>query len=628
MSSDPPDPTRLVPPPGGAEDRTVLTSDPPTVVLPMAGVPPARRAGVRPIDAGVLINNNYRIQAMLSQGGMGEVYRAENVFTGVPVALKIVLPSLAQDDGIVALFMREARILGQLTDEAVVRYHNFVLDPDLGRYCLIMEYIDGTTLWDHVDVHGGIGPRDALRLIRRLAEGLAKAHARGVTHRDLSPDNVMLRDDDLNHPVLIDFGIARAADMGEGVLAGRFAGKFKYIAPEQLGHFGGEVGPRADIYGMALMIAAVLRGRPIDMGASPEEASAARRTIPDLTGVPHEVFPLLQYMLEPDPADRPDSMDEVAAMAADPLRVPVRYRHPLWGAGQALTAAAAERRAALTEGLSPERPLVTEPRRDPAPDEAPRRARWPWGLAAAAVLAGGLWFAWRPDPAPVAPPPPVETAAPPPLPGRDAGTRDGFLGGADLPACTRVARIVSGPDSGQLSLLADGRRDLEAVRAGYDAAFGARPAVVEQVVTAAQCPVVDLLRSLQGRAEPAPVLTLDRDAVAAGQSLTGRLRETRGRAVWLFLVDPAGGVQDLSPRLNAQPDGTLTFALTLGAAEAPAPYLIVALASREGLLAPAAAPATAQAATLMPRALDEIARGGGLAAADAGWFLALPSAGQ
>ena len=146
-------------------------------------------------------------------------------------------------------------------DSAIVRYHNFVLDQGLGRYCLIMEYIDGRTLWDEVDSNGPIPADAALHLIRRLSHGLAKAHARGVTHRDLSPDNVMLRGNRIRDAVLIDFGIARAVDFGEGTLAGRFAGKFKYVSPEQLGHYGGEIGPAADIYGMALMMAAVLRGK-------------------------------------------------------------------------------------------------------------------------------------------------------------------------------------------------------------------------------------------------------------------------------------------------------------------------------------------------------------------------------
>src|SRR5690606_38921467 len=291
----PPDATRVAPPPAAGNHRT--TSVPPadaTRILPGAApadgtrisrppaaaarevtrfgaAPPSARRDiartqfgtpafqaqrqVQPVSPGVLINNNYRVQSLISAGGMGEVYRGENAFTGDPVAIKIVLPELARDPEIVSLFKREARILGQLTDDAIVRYHNFVLDTDLNRYCLVMEFINGTHLWDYVDQHGPMVEAEALALMRRMATGLGKAHARGVTHRDLSPDNVILRGGRIEDAVLIDFGIARSDELGEGVLAGRFAGKLKYIAPEQLGHFGGRVGPHTDIYSMALMVA-------------------------------------------------------------------------------------------------------------------------------------------------------------------------------------------------------------------------------------------------------------------------------------------------------------------------------------------------------------------------------------
>ncbi|MDO5631664.1 MAG: serine/threonine-protein kinase [Paracoccus sp. (in: a-proteobacteria)] len=592
--------------PAGDKERTVI------VVPPGVTIPPLLPA--RPVAPGVLINNNYRVQQMLSQGGMGEVYRAENVFTGDPVALKIVLSSLASDDGIIQMFMREARILGQLTDDAIVRYHNFVLDQGLGRYCLIMEFIDGTTLWDHVDVHGPIRARDALNLIVRLAEGLAKAHARGVTHRDLSPDNVMLRGDDLNQSVLIDFGIARAADMGEGVLAGRFAGKFKYIAPEQLGHYGGEVGARADIYGMALMIAAVLRGTPLDMGASAEEATAARRQIPDLSGIPHEVYPLLQYMLEPDPEARPASMSDVAAMAVDPTRIPQRYRHPLWG-------------AVAVDDLVPVAAVAVSPQ--------PPRRRAPIvagaGVLAVAVLAAG-WLTLRggDQPLPVPSAPPLAAVPDLALPPRDMATRDGFLAGFDLGPCVQVHRLSSGLDAGRLSALSAGPVDFAPLLAGYDAAFGARPALLENRVTQAQCPALDFVRELQGRAELTPVLTLDSAAVTAGTgTVAGSLRDLRGRFLWLFLVSANGEVHDLSARLSANPDGRMAFAFAMAASagDAPEPQLIVALASRDPLVAPVAATAAGQAAAdLLPRVLDEIRATGGTAAADVAFFQLLPPA--
>lgn len=627
------------PPPADA-DRTQIAT------------PSLRQAPPKPVEPGALINNNYRVQAMLSSGGMGEVYRAENVFTGDPVALKIVLPGLSRDQGIIDLFMREARILGQLTDDAIVRYHNFVLDQGLGRYCLIMEYIDGTTLWDHVDAHGSISAPDAMVMIAKIADGLAKAHARGVTHRDLSPDNVMLRGDRLNEPVLIDFGIARAADFGEGALAGRFAGKFKYISPEQLGHFGGEVGPSADIYSMALMVAAVLRGRAIDMGADETEASLARQSIPDLSGLPHEVYPLLQYMLEPDPAARPASMVDVAAMARDPTRIPLRYRHPLWGQRRSVTATGIGG-AGVTTGMpgtgtgplmnsdSPFGAPVPSDGRAGGEDAAGAARRRPLiiggALAAVAALALGGFLLLRPDAA--APPPtdpatptaaagdPTETAGAIALPGRQTDTREGFLAEFDAGPCTQVQRIAFGLDAGKLATLSDGPRDFNALLNAYEAAYGARPAVVSRQVTAAQCPAVMLARDLQGRAEPPPVLSLDSDRMTSGGAIAGRVREAQGRVLWLFLVDSQGGVHDLSSRMSSQPDGSFTFSFGMaqGDATQPVPQVIMALASRAPLVAPAAAAAGAQAAGLLPAVRDEIARNGGFGAADIAAFDLMPA---
>ncbi|MFV0301254.1 MAG: serine/threonine-protein kinase, partial [Paracoccus sp. (in: a-proteobacteria)] len=529
----------------------------------------------RMVEPGVLINNNYRIQRMLSAGGMGEVYKAENVFTGDPVAVKIVLPSLASDDGIIQLFKREARILGQLNDSAIVRYHNFVLDQGLGRYCLIMEYIDGNTLWDQVDSYGAIPGGAGLNLIRRLSHGLAKAHSRGVTHRDLSPDNVMLRGNRIEDAVLIDFGIARAVDFGEGTLAGRFAGKFKYVSPEQLGHFGGEIGPAADVYGMALMVAAVLRGKALDMGTSAVEAVEARRGIPDLSGLPHEIYPLLQYMLEPDPKARPASMQDVALMAEDPTRIPLRYRMPLWGpqgvAGDhgitgSLTGPVSIHGAETTSD-SPFGPVI-QPAADPAPGLAEPRRKLPMALLAAGSVAlllglGGWMLTGRDDP----PPPPDRAAggqgtgeAPAAgdmaLPPRDLTTREGFLADADLGVCAQVQRIASGLDAGKLAAISDRALDVEPLLTAYDSAFAARPEVIASRIEPAQCAALDFVRALQGRAEAPPVLSLDAPSLPEGGTVAGRVRGGQGRTIWLFLVAADGGLHDLSSRLVPQADGS------------------------------------------------------------------------
>ncbi len=277
------------------------------------------------VPIGTLINNNYKIEQLLSAGGMGEVFRGTNVFSGDAVAIKIVLQSLAHDTKVAALFKREAKVLCQLADQAIVRYYNFVHDAALDRFCLIMEFIDGLPLSDHVKGSGPLSLAEATRLTKRLALGLERAHGMDVVHRDLSPDNVMLKGGRIDDAVLIDFGIAKSAEMSEATLFGQMAGKFKYVSPEQLGHFGGTIGPRTDIYGLALLMAAAVRGEPIDMGSSVVEAVNARRAIPDLTGIYPELQPLFAHMLEPDPEMRPASMTDVIRMLDNPHLVPARY---------------------------------------------------------------------------------------------------------------------------------------------------------------------------------------------------------------------------------------------------------------------------------------------------------------
>jgi serine/threonine-protein kinase len=308
---------------GTAEDRTKIATPAP-VAKPADTTPPTAK-GNAPVPIGTLINNNYEIKELINAGGMGEVFRGVNSFTGDPVAIKIVLQALAHDEKIAGLFKREARVLCQLSDQAIVRYYNFVHDADLDRFCLIMEYIDGVPLSEHVRDVAPLTLTEAQGLLKRLALGLDRAHKMEVVHRDLSPDNVMLRDGKMEGAVLIDFGIAKSTEMAENTLHGQLAGKFKYISPEQLGHFGGEIGPRTDIYGLGLLMAAAVRGEPLDMGSSVVEAVNARREIPELTGVYPEIAPLLAHMLEPDPAHRPARMSDVINLLENPQDIPAKY---------------------------------------------------------------------------------------------------------------------------------------------------------------------------------------------------------------------------------------------------------------------------------------------------------------
>ncbi len=301
------------------DDKTI----PPTSNSPGTSVPPGGKSPTG-VGTGTRIMGTYEIEQLISKGGMGEVYRGRNIHTGDPVAIKIVLPHLAQDEMIIQLFQKEAKVLGRLASDAIVRYHVFTNDPLIGRPSLIMEFVEGTSMNDRLK-QGPMSLTDVRTLLARLASGLDKAHGVGVVHRDLSPDNVILEGGFVEHAKIIDFGIAKSSMKGDAtLLQGQFAGKFSYVAPEQLGAYGGVVDQRTDIYSLALMMVAASQGRILNMGKSIVEAVRARGSVPDLSAVYPEIRPLLEHMLEPDPEHRPASMAEVIRLLDDPDSVPGR----------------------------------------------------------------------------------------------------------------------------------------------------------------------------------------------------------------------------------------------------------------------------------------------------------------
>ncbi len=263
------------------------------------------------VKLGTELNQTYRIDQLIGVGGMGEVFKGHNIQTGDPVAIKIVLPEFARDEMILELFRKEARILNHLAHDAIVRYYVFSIERSIGRPYLAMEFVDGPSLADHAK-KAPLAAQDIILLLRRLADGLHKAHEAGIIHRDMSPDNVILPSGVVANAKIIDFGIARSANVGGAtLLGGSFAGKYNYVSPEQLGLFGGEVTPKSDMYSLALVMAAAARGYPLQMSGSQVEVIEKRREVPDLSDVPKQLHGVLTAMLQPDPANRPQSMAEV-----------------------------------------------------------------------------------------------------------------------------------------------------------------------------------------------------------------------------------------------------------------------------------------------------------------------------
>ncbi|MGX9572511.1 protein kinase domain-containing protein [Mesorhizobium sp. f-mel] len=266
---------------------------------------------------GTQLSGIYELDERIAFGGMGEVYRGHNIQTGDHVAIKIVLPEFARDQTILSLFRKEASILNHLSHDAVVRYHVFTIDPGIGRPYLAMEFVDGKSLFD-IMRHGPMPTEDVRKLCHRLASGLSAVHQAGAIHRDLSPDNIILPGGRVERAKIVDFGIARSATVGgETLIGGKFAGKYNYVSPEQLGLYGGDVSEQSDIYSLGLVLAAALRGKPIDMGGSQFEIVEKRRTVPDLSDIDADFRGIVEAMLQPDPQDRPISMADIARATRD-----------------------------------------------------------------------------------------------------------------------------------------------------------------------------------------------------------------------------------------------------------------------------------------------------------------------
>jgi len=318
-------------PGGGDEERTRFE--------PAAPASPAAGAGIKPGD---VLNHMFGVRRFLARGGMGEVFEGTNLATDERVAIKVMLPALAADPNVIALFKREAQTLTRLHHEAVVQYRVLAMEPDLHVLYIVTEYIDGTAL---SDVLGSLRPEPAALggLLRRLASGLAAAHRLGAIHRDVSPDNVLLSGGDLARAKLIDFGIAKDLDPGTATIVGDgFAGKLGYVAPEQLGDFDRALGTWTDVYSLGLVILAVARGADLGLGGTLVDAVDKRRAGLDLSAVPLPLRNVVERMVRPNPADRLRDMEAVLA-ALDAAEVPGATRRrfpPVWIAAAAVAAVA------------------------------------------------------------------------------------------------------------------------------------------------------------------------------------------------------------------------------------------------------------------------------------------------
>ena len=311
----------------------------------------APRTDGKSIQVGDVLNHIFEVKRFIARGGMGEVFEGINVNSDERVAIKVMLPALAADPNVIGMFRKEARTLTRLQHEALVNYRVLAQEPQLGVLYIVTEYVDGKNL---ADVLGQLKPTsaDLKGLLRRLAAGLRVAHQLGAIHRDMSPDNVLLEDGRLDRAKIIDFGIAKDLDPSSATIVGEgFAGKLNYVAPEQLGDFGRQIGPWTDVYSLGLVMLAVAGGKNVAMGGSLVDAVDKRRAGPDLSAAPDDVRPVLAHMLKANPEERLRSMDAVIA-ALDALDGPAATAFaPLPGGAVAPPAAKGGNKGLLIGGV-------------------------------------------------------------------------------------------------------------------------------------------------------------------------------------------------------------------------------------------------------------------------------------
>jgi len=261
---------------------------------------------------GDLLNNTYRIEALLGRGGTSDVYRARSEISGRLVAVKVLQSELSKNENYLRLMTREEQIR-DVRHDAVVRYSENQRTQD-GQVYLVMDFVDGPGMEEKL-LTGGMSAPDLVRVAARVAEGLAAAHAKNIVHRDLSPDNIILRNGKPEEAVIIDFGIAKDDNPGaETVVGNEFAGKYAFAAPEQLN---GMSDHRSDIYSLGALLLATFRGAPPDIGENPMQLLRIKEAPLNVEGVPEPLKSLIAKMAAPNPDDRFQTAEDVLR-AIDP----------------------------------------------------------------------------------------------------------------------------------------------------------------------------------------------------------------------------------------------------------------------------------------------------------------------
>lgn len=257
---------------------------------------------------GEVINSTYQVEAVLGRGGTSEVYKVRSRTSGRVMAVKVLRAEFTGDEGYKALLTREEQIR-DLRHPAIVQYFDTQQTQD-GHVYLVMDYIEGPDLEERMKA-GPIPADELLVIAERIGSGLDVAHSSNIIHRDLSPDNIILRGGVPSDAVIIDFGIAKDTNPdAETIIGGEFAGKYTYAAPEQLS---GHVDARSDLYSLGALLLAAFRGGSQGAGRTLMEIVEAKKVPLVIDNVPEPLAGLIASLTHPDPDQRFSSAGEMLA---------------------------------------------------------------------------------------------------------------------------------------------------------------------------------------------------------------------------------------------------------------------------------------------------------------------------
>jgi serine/threonine protein kinase len=229
-----------------------------TLEEPVPRVATAPPAPSLTVESGALLAG-FEVEAVVGRGGMGVVYRARQRSLERPVALKVLAPSLVEDEAYRARFLREARLAAAIEHPNVLPVYE--AGEAGGHLFLAVRFVEGEDLGSLLARESKLAPERAVGLVAQVAAALDAAHAKGLVHRDVKPSNVLVeRRGEAEHVLLTDFGVAkaRAGETGSLTQSGQLLGTVDYVAPEQIE---GESGPPADVYSLACLLFELLTGR-------------------------------------------------------------------------------------------------------------------------------------------------------------------------------------------------------------------------------------------------------------------------------------------------------------------------------------------------------------------------------